>query len=85
MPHQFTKVTMEDFDYVALIDHADHVDQINHGMVIGNLMGWDIPKNCGTHQSTTFGGGHLRSKGLEFSNWHTFSHNDLLPATDGHS
>ena len=63
MPHQFTKVTMEDFDYVALIDHADHVDQINHGMAIGNLMGWDIPKNCGTHQSTTFGGGYLRSKG----------------------
>ena len=38
------------------------MDLINHDKVIGNIMGGDIPKTCGTHQSTTIGGGYLTSK-----------------------
>ena len=32
------------------------MDQINRGKVIRNFMGGDIPKICGTHQSTTIRG-----------------------------
>ena len=35
--------------------------RINHGKCIGNIMGVDIPKICGIHQSATIGSDNLRS------------------------
>ena len=37
--------------------------QIRHGKVFGNFMVGDTRKTCRTHQSTTFGGAHLKTQG----------------------
>ena len=43
---------------------TDHgLKQINQFKVIGNIVARDIYKKCGTHQSTTTGGGNLNTKG----------------------
>ena len=37
---------------------SDHgLNQINHVKVVGNILAGEIIKTCGTHQSTTIGGG----------------------------
>ena len=48
-------------------DHG-RMDQINHGKVMCNFMGGDIPKICGTHQSTTIRGIRRDAQGANLSN-----------------
>ena len=43
------------------MDHG--LQEINHGNVIGNIVGGDIRKTCATHQHTIIGGGCFSTKG----------------------